>query len=214
MGNTGTSTRPELLESGAPDASTEPPQAKPQRANLLLAKVFLGLQSAFSAPQSLYAPRAGVVAESSTADREVDYRLCEEVRELFEQGATEFFQDGMSSRFSGRLLKLISLHGRETFRAIAAYLSSQQKVSPDVTSEALRWISEINDPSVRSQQWEILGRALTDKSPRVRDGAILGFANLDHPLAAQPLAEANKVEQVQELRSLIEQVLAQLERQR
>lgn len=157
--------------------------------------------------------RDDVTAESSTAAVEIDPLLLNEIRELFEQGASEFFHDGVHSNFSDTLLRTLAQHGQAAFRAIADYLFSGN-ANPDVVSEALRWLADFNDVSTLSQRWAILRRTLKDRSPRVRDGAILGFGALDDPRARPLLLEARNLEQIGELRALIDQVIAQLERAR
>lgn len=172
-----------------------------------------GAQGTLSVADLRRRRRSDVAAESSTAAVEVDTFLLKEIRELFEQGATEFFHDGVHSNFSRTLLKTLARHGQAAFRAIADYLFSGN-AKPDVISEALRWIADFNDASTVAQRWAILRGALRDSSPRVRDGAILGFASLDDPSAKPLLLEARNLEQIDELRALIDQVLAQLERAR
>jgi hypothetical protein len=157
--------------------------------------------------------RRDEVAESSTALTEVDPVLLRTVRDLFEQGASEFFQDGVDSNFSRALLKLLAQHGRKAFQAIAEYVFSGD-TKPDVVSEALRWLADFNDASTLPQRWAILERTLKDPSPRVRDGAILGFAALDDPRAKPLLLKARELERMAELRGLIDQVIAQLGRSR
>ena len=152
-------------------------------------------------------------AESSTAAVDVDPLLLAEIRELFEQGASEFFHDGVHSNFSRTLLTTLVQHGQAAFRAIADYLFSGN-AKPDVVSEAVRWFADFNDASTLSQRWAILQRTLKDRSPRVRDGVILGFAALDDPRARPLLLEARNLEQISELRALIDQVVAQLKRAR
>lgn len=154
-----------------------------------------------------------VAAESSTADLEIDRVLLDEVRELFEHGAAEFFHDGVQSNFSRTLLRMLALRGQSAFRAIAEYLFTGD-AKPDVVSEALRWLADFNGASTLAQRWAILHQTLKDRSPRVRDGAILGFAALDDPRARSLLVGARQLEQIAELRALIDQVLAQLERPR
>jgi hypothetical protein len=156
---------------------------------------------------------ADVLAESSTEAVETDPALLDEVQELFEQGASEFFRDGVDSDFSRQLLRTLADHGRSGFQAIADYVFSGQ-AKPDVVSESLRWIADFDDASTLPQRWAILRRTLTDRSPRVRDGAILGFATLDDPRARPFLLEAKNLEQIGELRVLIDQVVAQLNRPR
>jgi hypothetical protein len=157
--------------------------------------------------------RRDVTAESSTGHYEVDPHLVQEIHDLFERGSYEFFQDGIYSDFSRTLLKLLSQHGRDAVQAIAEYLFSG-KAKPDVASEALRWVGDMNDSSTKSQRWHLLSHSLHHKSSKVRDGAILGFAALDDPRAHGLLKAAKNVEQLRELQILIDQVLAQLERNR
>jgi hypothetical protein len=153
--------------------------------------------------------RYAIAGESGTEAREVDLALQHEVQELFEQASSEFFQDGVHSYFSRRLLVLLAERGREAVQSIAIYLFSGQ-ANPDVSSEALRWLAEFHDPATLSQRWSIFQRSLQDPSPRVRDGAILGFAALDDARALPVLADALSLEQITELRRLIEQVVDQL----
>ena len=154
----------------------------------------------------------GTIAQSSTlADERVDPALSREVRKLFDDGAREFFRDGMESSFSRSLLKIVHDHGQEAMMAVAGYLLSGS-AKPDVASEALRWISDIDDQATFLQRWDLLQRSLRNESARVRDGAILAFANMNDPRAAKILAETRKFEPVEELRKLIDQVIRQLER--
>ena len=153
--------------------------------------------------------RYDTAAESSTADVERDPELLEQVEKIFEQGACEFFQDGMESNFSRSLVALLTQHGRAAFQAIAEYVFSGSG-NPDVISEALRWLGDFDDPATLPQRWAILQRTLMDHSPRVRDGAILAFAALDDPRTRPMLLETQKSESIPELRRLIQQVIDQL----
>jgi hypothetical protein len=184
-------------------------------AGLVLAAA-LTTPSAFGAtPVVLYRDRRSehLSAESSTAPSDVSPALFEEIRELFDEGSQEFFHDVIQSNFSRTLLKMLMVHGQAAFRAIAEYLFSGD-AKPDVISEALRWIADFNDPLTFSQRWTILERMLKNRSSRVRDGAILGFAALDDLRARSLLLEARNLEQIDELRALIDQVIAQLDRPR
>ena len=182
-------------------------------AALVLSAALGGTQGVFSVADLSRRRRYDIAAESSTATVEADPILLKKIRDLFELGASEFFHDGVHSSFSRTLLRLLAHNGQATLRAITEYLFSGNP-NPDVVSEALRWLADFNDASTVSQRWAILGRTLRDPSPRVRDGAILGFAALDDPRARPLLLEARNFEQIDELRSLIGQVIAQLERPR
>jgi len=154
-----------------------------------------------------------LIAEASTAETECDPRLLRQIRDLFDQGASEFFQDGIQSHFSRSLLTLLAIHGREAVRAIAKYVSGG-RARADVLSEALRHVGDFPDAASAGDRWALLRSALKHRSSRVRDGAILGFAAMDDPEARDVLTEARNVEQVAELRRLIDVVIAQLERRR
>jgi len=183
-----------------------------------MARIVLGIAMATTGPEG-FLPSLGfwrrdtVVAESSTLATEVNPHLVREIRDLFEQGACEFFQDGVESAFSRTLLRILKQHGRQAFEAIAEYLFSG-KAKPDVASEALRRLADSSDASTLPNRWSILRHSLNDRSPRVRDGAILGFAAIDDPRAKKLLLEARNAEQISELRALIDQVISQLERER
>jgi hypothetical protein len=181
----------------------------------LMAAALIGAVLTVSPFEAVTDPRAwrrdDVVADSSTASADVDPAVVKEVTELFDQAATEFFHDGIQSRFSRGLLALIGQYGKRALRAISEYLFSGD-AKPSATSEALRWIADYRDPSTFFERWAILQQMLKDRSAAVRDGAILGFATLDDPRARPLLTEARGDEAVNELRQLIDQVLAQLER--
>lgn len=163
-----------------------------------------------TAPIGTYLRRRDeIVAESSTADVKRDQELLKQVETIFEQGASEFFQDGMYSHFSRSLIVILTQYGRAAFQAITEYVFSGSG-NTDVISEALRWLADFDDPATLPQRWAILQRTLKDHSPLVRDGAILGFAALDDPRARPLLLEIQKSEPIPELRRLIQQVVEQL----
>ncbi|MGE0363257.1 MAG: HEAT repeat domain-containing protein [Vicinamibacterales bacterium] len=147
--------------------------------------------------------------DSATGETECSPELTQEVRDLFALGSSEFFEDGLHSRFSRALLMMLSLHGRAAVLAIRRYVQSADP-KPDVVSEALRWLADIADPTSLPERWALLQDALNDGSPRVRDGAILGFAALDDPRALPMLRLAREHEPIDELRRLLSQVMTQL----
>jgi len=152
-------------------------------------------------------------AESSTSPAFADPALVLRVKDLFEKGASEFFHDGMESRFSRALLNMLTLHGPAFLSAVSEYLFSNEG-QPEVVSEALRWLAEFGAPETLTKRWSILRHGLKSPSPVVRDGAILGFAALDDPRAHSLLLEARNLEQIKELQLLIEHVAARLSRRR
>jgi hypothetical protein len=153
------------------------------------------------------------VAESSTSDYEVDHEVTKEMLEVFRRGSEELFMDGYSSDFSRSLTKLIRKYGNSTVKIIANHILTGS-ASPDVISEALKWLSDFTEASTLSLRWHLLERTLRHPSPVVRDGAILGFAAIDDQRAVSLLAPRRENEPIKELRVLIDQVIQQLQRSR
>jgi len=134
-----------------------------------------------------------------------------EIEALFIAGKEEYFEDGFESDFSRGLVSCVQKYGDDAIEAIACFIV-YEKVSPEVASEALRWLGEINHPeSYKFRLW-LLERSLSCPSSRVRDGAILGLSYLNDPHAITYLEQAIEKEKITELREDMKQVLAQLER--
>lgn len=178
-------------------------------AGLVLLAALTTASATGTASSGINPRRRDEFAESSTADVERDPEVLKQVKEMFEQGAAEFFADGMYSHFSRSLMAILTRYGRAALKAIAEYVFSGSGRA-DVVSEALRWLADFNDPGTLPQRWAILQHTLKSHSPRVRDGAILGFAALDDARARALLLEAQNSEPVPELRRLIQQVVDQL----
>lgn len=140
---------------------------------------------------------------------EVDPMLVGQIRQMFERGASEFFEDGMDSSFARELVLSVIEHGSATIDAIAEYLFSTT-ANFDVGSEALRRIADIKDRRSLASRWALLQRSLKHRSSRVRDGAILGFATLDDHRALEVLKSVETEEPIPELQKLIQKVIEQL----
>jgi hypothetical protein len=203
---------PEEPPTASTSAQSEAPGTKAGvvLAGLVLWAALTTTALAGTAPVEPYLRRRDDIwTESSTAEIERDPDLLNQMKTIFDQGASEFFQDGVDSHFSRSLLAILSRYGNAAFRAIADLVFSGA-ANPDVVSEALRWLGDFKDPATLPTRWAILLRTLRDSSPRVRDGAIIGFAALDDPRARSILLEAERAETIPELRRLIQQVLEQL----
>lgn len=182
-----------------------------QRPGVTLARWVLGavLTTAATAPRDPLFRQWGHVAESSTAAVKRDVELLRQVQNIFEQGASEIFYDGVYSTFSRRLVAMLAQHGRAGFQAISEYIFSGGG-NPDVVSESLRWLSDFDDPATLPQQMAILQQTLKSESPKIRDGSILGFASLDDPATRPLLEQSARTESTPELQHLIQQVIEQL----
>jgi len=151
--------------------------------------------------------------ESSTVQSEGQIRMDSYIKALFEAATQYVFQDGMDNEFSKELTRLVRQYGNAAID-VMAYLTLSEKVNVEVLSEALRSLGEIHHPQSRSYRLWLLGMGLRSSSYWVRDGASLGLASLDDPLAIPRLRQAIQQEQIKELRESMGKVLNQLERTR
>ncbi|MEH1898196.1 MAG: HEAT repeat domain-containing protein [Nostoc sp.] len=154
-------------------------------------------------------------SENST-QHELNNRCSEiiysELETLFITGKEEYFEDGFESNFSRGLVSCVQKYGNDAIEAITCFIV-YEKISPEVASEALRWLGEINHAeSYKFRLW-LLERSLNCPSSRVRDGAILGLSYLNDPHAITYLEQAIEQEKIIELREDMKQVLAQLKRE-
>lgn len=201
------------LSAAEHESDTSPKRKTPGRAAkaLLTAALILALVPAEGGTGLPLWRREYQVTESSTKESEIDEAVIRDVVRVFDEGAEEMFVDGYSSNFSRKLLALINHYGRDAVRGIIDYIFSGV-AKADAVSEALRWLADFNDSSTLALRWHLLERTLRDPSPRVRNGAILGFANLDDSRAVPHLTAARQRETTEELTRLIDKVIAQLTR--
>jgi HEAT repeat protein len=129
---------------------------------------------------------------------------------LFAAAKDEYFEDGMESEFSRRLIRLLGEYGEKAVIELA-FLILHDQVNAEIASEALRWLGHMEDTRSYQKRLWLLERSLFTPSARIRDGAALGLASLDDPHAVRYLRRAIDQESYPELRSDMEQVLAQLE---
>ncbi len=123
----------------------------------------------------------------------------------------QYFEDGMDSEFSIKLIEYIEQYGDYAINELA-HLILNEIVVDEVASEALRQLGHIDHPaSYKARLWLLEKSLLACSSAMVRDGALLGIALLDDRQAIPYLRRAIQQEQCPELRESIEQVLEQLE---
>jgi hypothetical protein len=137
-------------------------------------------------------------------------QLNSKIEAIFWSAKEEFFEDGMNSEFSQKLISTINQYGNDAIEIIIC-LIVYNKISPEVAGEALRWLGRINHPETYQYRLWLLERSLTLSSVRVKDGAILGLASVDDKHAIPYLKRAIENENCSELKSDMEQVLEQLE---
>jgi len=155
-------------------------------------------------------PLVEAIFDSATTTYINPQKVMDEIESLFIAGREEFFEDGMESRFSKGLISAIEKYDDLAIDAISDLILSE-KVSPEVASEALRWIGYIDDDATYESRLHLLEESLKCLSPRVRDGAGLGLSFMNDLRAIDSLKEAIQKEQSKLLRKNMVQVLEQLE---
>jgi hypothetical protein len=137
-------------------------------------------------------------------------KVIDEIKPLFIAGREEFFEDGMESRFSKGLISAIEKYDDLAIDVISDLILGE-KISPEVASEALRWIGKIEHNATYENRLHLLEQSLKCSSAKVRDGAILGLSFLNDFRAIDSIKEAIQKENIKLLRRNMGQVLEQLE---
>lgn len=137
-------------------------------------------------------------------------RVEREITVLFAAGTEEVFEDGMESEFSKALRVLVRVYGEVALEVLARHIIGGGS-NEEVGAEALRWLGHMQHPPTYYPRLWLLERSLFCESARVRDGALLGLASLNDPVAIPYLKKAIVREKVEELREDMEQVLDQLQ---
>jgi hypothetical protein len=150
--------------------------------------------------------------ESATAPGEIAIdHLPPNLKTLCETAKDQYFEDGMDSAFSIRLIQYIKQYGDYALNELA-HLILHEVIGDEVASEALHQLGHIDHPaSYKARLWLLEKSLLACSSAMVRDGALLGIALFDDRQAIPYLQRAIQQEQCPELRESIRQVLEQLE---
>lgn len=151
--------------------------------------------------------------ENSTARQKRPEEIDREIETLFEAAKEQYFEDGIESEFSRQLVHLVKKYGNDAVEGIGDLIINE-RVNPEIASEALRWLGHMDDPVAYHHRLHLLERSLYGSAAWVRDGAALGLAFLDDPHAIPYLKQAISRERCTELRKDMEQVLIQLENTR
>lgn len=128
------------------------------------------------------------------------------VDELFMSALEIEFEDGMMSSFSKGLSDLILNYGYLAMQQVT-YLITKNIPNPEISSEALRWLGRLDNPSTYNWRLWFLKKCLTSDSPLVRDGAALGLTSMHDKSAIPDLQLAINRETIVELRSDLQQAL-------
>ena len=138
-------------------------------------------------------------ASSGTTRLERPRTIADQIERLFVTARSQEFEDGMETRFSRGMLAAIREHGSGAVE-VMAYLIAYEKTTPEVASEALRWLGRCDDRETHRYRRWLLERSLTSASSVIRDGALIGLAALGDAHAVQPIRDAIEDEPVSELK--------------
>ncbi len=180
------------------DADTLLPQNALHRSRLEL--------SAVTAPQDPESERLHTSTQPQVRPTSIDRMALA----ICDAGRFEFFEDGHETDFSRRLVSFVTHYAAAAIEALS-YLFLHGRTTPDVATEALRWLGNIEDTRTHMARRNLLEECLKCPSPLVRDGAALGLAFMDDPHALPPLTKAIEREQVSTIRNSMEMVSQQLE---
>ena len=148
--------------------------------------------------------------DSSTAELANLQLLSEQAVSIFSNAKEEIFEDGMESKFSQNLTEFVISFGHPAMETIINLLLSN-RTNTEIASEAFRVLGRLRHKNTYRDRLWLLERGLYNRSAKIRDGAALGFAFLNDPIAVTPLQSAIERELIPELRKDMEQILAQLE---
>ncbi|MBI3247320.1 MAG: hypothetical protein HYZ50_12520 [Deltaproteobacteria bacterium] len=140
----------------------------------------------------------------------VDFdKLHREIEASFKAAQEQYFEDGMESTFSRKIVGFITHHGKEAIEVMRDLIGNE-KVGTRAAEEALRWLAHIEHPASYEARRALCEQSLGHSSMLVRDAAALGLASLDDWHGIPALKEAIARETCPALREDMKDVLDQL----
>lgn len=157
-------------------------------------------------------PTSGLFEESSDdAIIVIDYELLtEEIYTLFSESIGTAFQDGIYSKFSTELCKLIENYGNELIHTLRELIITN-KLDLELISESLRWIGDIDDDMTKDERLKLLTFCLKHESLIVRDGAMIGLDIMGDSISISYIRDAMEKEDNSFLKKYMSEVLKDLE---
>lgn len=150
------------------------------------------------------------ISESTAIDQQRPGRdVTTILLELSAKAKEEDFEDGMLSNFARGLISLTLRFGDITVKSLETAIM-RGTLNEEVTSEALRWLGDMDHQATHQARLRLLQACLWSSSARIRDAAGSGLSFLDDASAVPSLAKAIERETCEELRNDLRQVLEQL----
>ena len=148
--------------------------------------------------------------DSDLRDLLLEEQLVSYFTNLVREAADEVFLDGMESVFSQSLTKITREYGDTCVRSIQRLLTAGE-ADAEVAGEILRQMGSSENPPTHRSRLKILTDQLHSPDPRIRDGASLGLAAMDDPVAMGDIQKALERESSPRLRGNLILVLDQLQ---
>jgi hypothetical protein len=156
-----------------------------------------------------------IISANSTTQiaQALNGRVEQEIYKVFALANDVVFEDGMETEFSRALISLIETYSEDEIELLSELLLSE-KFNVEDTSEALRWIGDMESATTKRARRKLLEHNLSYPSARVRDSAALGLSYMNDPQAIPALSEAIEKEEYDELKTDMSQVLEELKKTR
>lgn len=144
------------------------------------------------------------------AERLILKTLTSEVAELIARTSSEPVTDGVASKFSKGLLRLVARYGDIGTRVLFAIVTTES-LPVTTTVDLLRSLGRASDIGTHGRRFQLLVRALEDSRPTVRDEAALALLDLGDARAKGFVLAAAGRETLAVLRADLFETAAQME---
>lgn len=148
--------------------------------------------------------------EATSRKRELPIQVQKEIRSIISIGYNTAFEDGIDNDFYNSLDEAIRRYGINVLDTLQEQIAFSH-MNPEVSAAILQYLGEMKHIQSYRLRLQVLIYELQHRSATVRDGAALGLASLDDPLAIPALKAAIRREKIADLREDMQLVLEQLE---
>ena len=124
-------------------------------------------------------------------------------------GQQETLEEGIESVFSRRLLDIIDRFGVPAVEILESKLRNM-RANTNLVVEAMSTIGSSMNTQSRSRRLELLCSFLSDPSPRIRYGAMIGLSTLGDESALNKIKRARSAETVKILQGVLDQLIEYL----
>ncbi|MCC6445366.1 MAG: HEAT repeat domain-containing protein [Armatimonadetes bacterium] len=130
------------------------------------------------------------------------------LRDICQGAEAELSRTDHPTDFPMKLTAFLKEHKNKAIRALDSIFS---EIDREVASEVLFWVGEADDEDTYRKRRQLLLKHMSNRSPAIRNSAILALANMDGAKAIPDLKEALQREKIAWVKEKIAQVVEQLE---